>query len=227
MGIMRKLEVIYVENDPALRGLISSTLRKHPEVAEVAEFSTGEEAVAFARARRMNVALIDLSLGFGQLDGIATGNELRRLNENIGIVIFSQHAIDEVSRLVDFGKREAWSYFPKRANLEIDELVEVLKFSSLGRSVVEGINQGLATSQVSSTAFDLTKRQHVVLSLLATGMEPKFIAEQLNISFDSVRKDLSLAYSSLVPNPKPGTDLRVSAILKYQRLMGSPSSYAD
>ena len=227
MGSGRGLELIYVENDPALRGLVSASLRNHPSIGEVAEFATGEAAVKFSEARRMNVALIDLSLGLGQLDGIATGNELRRLNENIGIVIFSQHALDEVSRLVDFGKREAWSYFPKRANLEIDELVDVLKLSSLGRSVVEGSETEKLSPSANASSFELTKRQHVVLSLLATGMEPKFIAEQLNISFDSVRKDLSLAYSALVPNPKPGTDLRVTAILKYQRLMGSPSSYAD
>jgi hypothetical protein len=36
-----------------------------------------------------------------------------------------------------------------------------------------------------------------------------------------VRKDLSAAYAVLVPDPKPGSDLRITAILKYQNLVGN------
>jgi DNA-binding NarL/FixJ family response regulator len=59
------------------------------------------------------------------------------------------------------------------------------------------------------------------MSLLSCGYEPKFIADRLQISTESVRKDLSAAYAVLVPDPKPGSDLRITAILKYQNLVGN------
>ena len=49
----------------------------------------------------------------------------------------------------------------------------------------------------------------------------KFIADKIEISVESVRKDLSTAYSVLIPAPEPGSDLRISAILKYQNLIGN------
>jgi DNA-binding NarL/FixJ family response regulator len=87
-------------------------------------------------------------------------------------------------------------------------------------------NQSESTANESSDIMTLSSRQHLVMSMLATGVEPKAIAEKLEISFDSVRKDLSNAYAILVPHPEPGTDLRVSSILRYQQLMGSPLQHA-
>jgi chemotaxis response regulator CheB len=59
----RPLSVIYVENDPALRGLFTSVLKSKPAIAEVYDFQTGEEAIAFGSNFLANVALLDVSLG--------------------------------------------------------------------------------------------------------------------------------------------------------------------
>lgn len=223
----RSLSVLYVENDPALRGLIATFLRDHAAIAEVFECESGEKAISFAEHRRPDVALIDIALGKGSLDGVATGTELRRINEHIGIVLYSQLPQETVAGLVNFSKREAWSYIPKRADMKIDEMVDVLCQTAGGKSVNLGDSFDSTTNSSSPLAPALSQRQHVVLALLATGVEPRHIAEQLNISFDSVRKDLSNAYAILVPNPKPGSDLRVSSILAYQRLMNAQLNHVD
>lgn len=216
----RPLSVIYVENDPALRGLITSVLKSKSAIAEVFDFESGEEAIAFGSEFRAKVALIDVSLGAQVMDGVAVGTQLRRLNEQIGIVLFTQHSIEAMSSLVNLSKLEGWSYFQKRADSDLDQLVDVLKETSLGRSVVIGDGEPNASVN-QEMAAELSSRQHLVLSMLATGIEPKAIAEKLNISFDSVRKDLSNSYSILVPNPEPGIDLRVTSILRYQQLTTS------
>ena len=217
----RPLSVIYVENDPALRGLISSVLRSKPAVAEVFDFGSGEEAISFGSEFRAKVALIDVSLGPQVMDGVAVGTALQRLNQELGVVLFTQHSLESVSSLVDLSGREAWSYFQKCADSDIDHLVEVLQVTALGRSVAVGESDSTSLFTTDSAATELSSRQHLVLSMLATGVEPKSIAERLNISFDSVRKDLSNAYSILIPNPEPGIDLRVSSILRYQQLTTS------
>ena len=223
--VTRPLSVIYIENDPALRGLITSVLKSKSAISEVFDFGTGEEAIAFGSEFRAKVALIDISLGAQVMDGVAVGTQLRRLNEQIGIVLFTQHSFEAISSLVSLAKLEGWSYFQKRADSDLDQLVEVLKETSLGRSVVIAAGESDSSVNQEMTA-ELSSRQHLVLSMLATGVEPRAIAEKLNISFDSVRKDLSNAYSILVPNPEPGVDLRVTSILRYQQLTTSPTQYA-
>jgi DNA-binding NarL/FixJ family response regulator len=220
----RPLSVIYVENDPALRGLFTSVLKSKPAIAEVYDFQTGEEAIAFGSNFLANVALLDVSLGTQVMDGVAVGTQLKLQNHNIGIVLFTQHSPESLSTLVNLDKRDGWSFFQKRANSDIDELVEVLQLAAQGKRAVVSHDESVTSE--SSDAMTLSSRQHLVLSMLATGIEPKAIAEKLDISFDSVRKDLSNAYSILVPNPEPGTDLRVTSILRYQQLTNSPLNHA-
>lgn len=224
--VTRPISVLYVENDPALRGLISSVLSQNPAISDVYDFGTGEEAIAFDLNVRAKVALIDISLGSQVLDGVAVGTQLRRQNEEIGIVLFTQHSLEGISSLVNLEKREAWSYFQKRADSDLEHLVEVLRVTALGRSVVVGNGKESTTGTHRPNSIELSSRQHLALSMLATGIEPKAIAEKLDISFDSVRKDLSNAYSILVPDPEPGMDLRVTSILRYQQLTTSPTQNA-
>jgi DNA-binding NarL/FixJ family response regulator len=218
----KKISILYVENDSALRGLVSKLLKDFNAVENVFDFATGEEALEFAKQNRVSVALLDVSLGHGVLDGFATGKELRRLNSDIGIVLFSQNPFDAISSLIDFKGLEAWSYVEKKADMNIEELVKVLITSSLGMS-----NHNWAKYKATDLDLDgettnlLTQRQDVIMSLLSCGYEPKFIADRLQISTESVRKDLSAAYAVLVPDPKPGSDLRITAILKYQNLVGN------
>lgn len=218
----RSLSVIYIENDPALRSLVAAVLRSKSAIAEVYDFGSGEEALAFGANFLASVALIDVSLGAQAMDGVAVGTQLRLQNSNIGIVLFTQHSPESLSTLVDLEKRDGWSFFQKRADSNMDQLIEVLQLTAQGKRAVISIEEAGSLGRESLEAETLSSRQQLVLSMLAQGVEPKAIAENLNISFDSVRKDLSNAYSILVPNPEPGTDLRVTSILRYQQLINSP-----
>jgi len=217
-----KITILYVENDSALRGLVTGLLRKFSAVENVIDFATGEEALIYAKNFVSNVALLDVSLGQGVLDGFATGTELRKLNPDIGIVLFSQNPLEAITELIDFKGLEAWSYVEKKADLNIEELVKILITTSLGMS-----NRNWAQfkkDKIESNSLNtnvLTPRQNMIMSLLSCGYEAKFIADKIEISVESVRKDLSAAYSVLIPNPEPGSDLRISAILKYQNLIGN------
>jgi len=217
-----KITILYVENDSALRGLVTVLLRKFSAVESVIDFATGEEAIIYAKNFVSNVALLDVSLGQGVLDGFATGTELRKLNPDIGIVLFSQNPLEAISELIDFKGLEAWSYVEKKADLNIEELVKILITTSLGmsnRNWAQFKKNQIERNSVNTSV--LTPRQNMIMSLLSCGYEAKFIADKIEISVESVRKDLSAAYSVLIPNPEAGSDLRISAILKYQNLIGN------
>jgi DNA-binding NarL/FixJ family response regulator len=90
-----------------------------------------------------------------------------------------------------------------------------LRATARGLNVVDPKMQ-IARANVETSPIDrLSARQREVMALAATGLDAPAIAESLSIAAVTVRQDLSKAYAILIPNPKPGTDLRTSAVLKY------------
>ena len=214
---MRPSRVIYVENDPALRGIVSKVLSARPELdiiltAENADGVLNSDAVANA-----DVALLDLALGLGTMNGIDLGIALRERNPNIGIVIHSQHSLTHLTRRVPENLRIGWSFLPKTGDMNIDDLVGVL------RSTAQGIATGSLTVEATEsegTALEqLTPRQRAVMALAASGLSAPQVAQRLGLSHDSVRQDLSKAYKQLVPEASEGEDLRTLAILNYLQLV--------
>ena len=67
--------------------------------------------------------------------------------------------------------------------------------------------------------FALTPRQRSIITLLAQGVAVQEIALRLNMTYPYVRKELSRAYSVLLPDATEGEDLKTLAILKYLELM--------
>jgi len=57
------------------------------------------------------------------------------------------------------------------------------------------------------------------MTLSAQGKSAQDIAEQLDLSYSYVRKELSRSYAVLLPDSKPGDDLKTVAVLRYRELM--------
>jgi DNA-binding NarL/FixJ family response regulator len=108
-----------------------------------------------------------------------------------------------------------WSYVEKRANLDREYLVKVLKATAAGLSVVEPtIERGRAPASVERLGR-LTPRQRQIMSIAATGVDANVIAERTGLRPVSVRKELSECYRILVPDAAPGTDLRTAAVIAW------------
>jgi DNA-binding NarL/FixJ family response regulator len=120
-----------------------------------------------------------------------------------------------------------WSYVEKRADIDSDYLVKVLKATASGLSVVEpSIDEGQAPASVERLAR-LTSRQRQIMSLAATGIDANLIAERVGLASVTVRKELSECYKVLVPDAAPGTDLRTAAVVAWidGRRMNSMDAY--
>jgi len=209
------LRVLYVEDDPMLREMLATQLRADARIGSVEAFGTAREAVDGASVEA-DVALIDLSLGQGQPSGIEVGLALRATRRGLPIVIFSQYRVPNVDDAVPPRERVGWSFVQKGSDVGIEELVEVLS------GAVEGVEYA-ATSEAAMSADSvlakLSPRQREVIALAAAGFDAVGIAERLHLAHVSVRRELSMAYRVLVPDPQPGTDLRTAAVLEYLRLM--------
>ena len=211
------LDVLYVEDDPALRGILGTVLEMAPQIRIAASVGSSGEAVAWAAAHVFQVALLDLSLGPHDVTGVELGHHLRELYPRIGVVILSQHSVpDFVSRLPRDQQR-GWSFVEKRADLRASYLVDVLLATARGLNVIEPGAVDVRTDSDVSVIDRLTFRQQQVMALAATGLDGPAIATRLDLAPGTIRQELSKAYQVLVPDPGPGTHLRTSAVLAYLR----------
>ena len=221
----RPTRVIYAENDPTLRGMITNILEQRPELTVVLSAESSSDVLASDAALVADVALLDLALGPDSLTGVELGIALRQRNENIGIVIYSQHAIPDYVRHMQEHISQAWSFVEKTGNLNFDELVSVLRETAAGKSFATASN--LASHDAVNLATNLSPRQHEIMSLAVQGMDAPTIAKELGLASVTVRKNLSRIYEILVPNPSPGTDLRTTAVLRYAQQVRPGLGAAD
>jgi DNA-binding NarL/FixJ family response regulator len=217
---VRATRLIYVENDPALLGVMSTLLANLTTLEVLLATTDPLEALASEVIEDADVALIDLALGRDTLTGMDLGMALRHRNPHIGIVIHSQHPMGTISRQVPEAQQMGWSFLAKTGTLKPQELGEILRSTAAGMS-----HRHLLTSDedvnhdLNVTLRALTPRQRTIMGLASLGMSAPEIGEHLSISSDSARKDLSKAYRTLVPPDQAGTDVRTKAVLAYLALI--------
>jgi len=217
--VVRPSRAMYVENDPALRGIVSSMLDKHPDIELVASVGTAAEALALPQLPALDVALLDIGLGPDSINGVELGLALRDKYWDMGIVLFSQHVVPDFLETLPEDFRWGWSFLEKKADIDIAFLVDVLRSTARGLNIVDPSVLQARSRAADSLILQLSVRQRKILALAATGIDARAIAEQLGIAAVSVRQEMSKVYAILVPDPKPGTDLRTSAVLRYLREM--------
>lgn len=177
------------------------------------------EVLASECVERADVALLDLALGRDTLTGMDLGMALRNRNPNIGIVIHSQHPMKNVSKQIPEAQRMGWSYLAKTGTLKPEELTELLRSTALGMSHDRMRSDDTENADGSALLMTLTARQRVIMGLASLGMSAPEIGEHVDVSPESVRKDLSKAYQTLVPDGGAGSDVRTKAVLAYIRLI--------
>lgn len=212
---VRATRVIYVENDPALLGIIRDLLEAQVGIEVVCACSTAAEALANPAVDTADVALLDLGLGTDSMNGIDLGIALRERNRDIGIVIHSQHEVGHVLPLLPSGDDMAWSYVPKTGDMRIADVVEVLRSTAAGRSTGTDVQQTVNRRSLA----ELSDRQRAVMALAADGLAAPEIARRLGTTHEGVRQDLSRAYRILVPDVAEGEDRRTRAVVAYLRLV--------
>ena len=218
----KHLNVLYVEDDPILRDLFSGKLERLGIVRAVVPCASPREAINAVNGAGFDVALLDLNLGDGQINGIDLGLALRAVLPGLPIVIFSQHAVPRVENVIPAKERHGWSFLQKSGKLDIGHFASVIEKTIAGQ--VDFSAGGAEASRGGSALERLSRRQRQVMALAAAGYDAKAIAERLHMAHVSVRRELSQAYRVLVPDPEEGTDLRTVAVLEYMRLSAGSTS---
>ena len=218
---MHKTRLIYVENDRVLGRFLSELLAKSPDLEIIGTFNEGRQVLNSEIIQSAEAALIDFSLEQDNLNGVDLGIELRKINQNLALIIYSQFSVRGMVSRVPQSMRSGWSFFEKSAMMELEDYVRIIKLTVSGQGNWEEVLGSDSVGQDSDAKifFALTPRQRSIMALTSEGKNPQEIASQLDLSYTYVRKELSRAYQVLLPDADQSSDLRTAAIMRYDQLM--------
>jgi DNA-binding NarL/FixJ family response regulator len=174
-----RIRVFSVDDHPLLREGLAAIVNSQPDMAMVAQASTGRDAVVQFRDVRPDVTLMDLRLP--DISGIDAMIAIRHEHPDARIVMLTTFEGDvEIQRALAAGAR---GYVLK--TMPPKELVEVVRQVHAGR---KRIPHEVATQLAEHMSDEpLTPREVDVLRHLAGGNRNRDIATRLSISEETVK----------------------------------------
>ena len=205
------LSVSIVDDETGLRQSIATFINGSPGFRCVSAYGSAAAALQGLPADRPDVVLMDIHMA--GMDGIECVQRLKALVPAIQIVMLTVYEdTDQIFKALAAG---ASGYLLKR--LTPAKLLEAIRevhqggspmSSSIARKVVASFQM---VEPGSGERPHLSPREEAVLDHLAKGLTYKQIADQLQISIDTVRTHLRRIYETL------HVQSRTEAIAKYLR----------
>ncbi len=177
------LTILHVEDNTNLRRALKSGLEATGAVQVMAEFSSGEDALAAQFAETPGAVLMDVALA-GELNGIQTAVALRREYPRLPVVFYSIQDDEEYYR--DFlrsGILSHYAYVRKSNYLLPESIVPLLRDAAAGRSFIdpeiEARVQAVRHKDANDPLALLEPNEQAVIRLLAMGLTNEQIASRL------------------------------------------------
>jgi DNA-binding NarL/FixJ family response regulator len=204
------IAVAIVEDAAGIREMLERVVARAAGLHFLKSVPSGESALAEFPALEPNVVIMDIQLP--GMNGIECTRQLKKAMPATQVLVFTVFGdSDQVFKALAAG---ASGYMLKRTPRS--EMVEAIKqvwdggapmSGEIARMVVESFRKPLHAK--SPEVEHLTPREEEVLALLAKGYITKEIADQLAISFDTVRFHLKHIYQKLHVRS------RSEALIKY------------
>jgi DNA-binding NarL/FixJ family response regulator len=179
------ITVLVVDGHQTFAELLGVALAGQPELHYVGHARTGEQAIRMVQELRPNVVLLDPDLP--DADGIAIAELLRHRQPDTRFVILTAN---NESALVGRATAAGASGFLSKNGPLGDVINAVRTAHGGGMTVSTDILARLLRSTapvVGPRAGGLTAREHEVLVLMGSGLDPRAIARRLGISLHTCR----------------------------------------
>jgi len=211
----KPIEVALVEDDAGVRANLAAMLDASSGFHCQAAYPDGKSALAGIPARVPDVVLMDINLP--GMPGTECVRQLRTAMPDLPVLMLTVY--DDSEKVFASLMAGATGYLLKRTPR--DKLLEAIRdvhsggapmSRQIARRVVQffhGIDRRSLPASPAPEVGALTDREDQVLAGLAKGLAYKEIADQLNISFETVRTHVRSIYEKLHVHS------RTEAVLKY------------
>jgi DNA-binding NarL/FixJ family response regulator len=203
------ITVSIVDDEKELRQSITTFVNGSPGFQCISAYSNGETALKGLPADKPDVVLMDINLG--GMSGIECVERLKTQMPEMQILMLTIYEdTDQIFNALSAG---ASGYLLKRSTPT--KLLQAIRevhaggapmSSSIARKVVASFQKSKPTSE---NQTHLSPREEAVLNCLAKGLTYKAIADQLDISIDTIRTYLRRIYTKL------HVQSRTEAVAKY------------
>ncbi len=193
------IAVAVVEDDAGLRRSLRGILEEGPGTRCISVVGTAEEAIAVLPALKPDVILMDINLpGASGVECVKRLVPLLPKTQFIMLTVF-----DDTEVVFESLAAGAIGYLTKP--VEAERLIEAVRdvhgggapmTSSIARRIVQAFRKPTVDSR-SAVEEGLAAREQEVLRLLAKGYLQKEIADQLGISFSTIRTLTARIYAKL------------------------------
>ncbi|MDC8011450.1 response regulator [Tahibacter soli] len=188
-NLEKRIRVVVADDHPVMRDGLRAAIESAGDMDVVGEAGDGAEALARFRELDPDVTLLDLQMP--NVDGLDAIAAICGENASARIVVLTTYPGDaRAKRALALG---ATAYLLKSATRE--EILDAIRRAAAGRRAMTAeVASDVALHACSEM---LTPRELAVLRLVATGHSNKEIAEQLNVSDDTIKARLQNAMGKL------------------------------
>jgi DNA-binding NarL/FixJ family response regulator len=188
------IRILCVDDHPLLREGIATLVATQPDMALVAEASSGREAIEQFRLHRPDVTLMDVQMG--EMNGIEAMIAIRAEWPGAKFIVLTTYAGDVLAQRAL--KAGAHAYVLKGSIRK--EILDTIRDVSRGLKRIEpNVAADLAKHQSDAS---LTPREIEVLSLVAAGNSNKLIAAQLHINEETAKTHIKSILAKLDANDR-------------------------
>ena len=194
MNGVNPIRILSVDDHPIVRDGINFAIQTQPDMAVIAEASNGHQAVELFRELLPDVTLMDLQMPL--MNGIDATVEIMRTVPAAKILILSTYSGDiQAARALEAG---AVGYLLK-GSLRT-ELVQAIRAVHNGK---RWIPAEIAVGMAEHCNTDrLSPRETEVLRRVAAGCSNKVVADQLNITEETVKGHMKNILAKLQANDR-------------------------
>jgi DNA-binding NarL/FixJ family response regulator len=194
MTDIKKIKVLIVDDHPLMRSGIAGEVNEQADMQVVSEAADGNEALVAYRAHRPDVTLMDLRMP--NVNGLDAMLAIKKEFPEARFIVLTTVAGDiQVVRAFEAGAR---GYLLK--NLVRTELIDTIRAVHAGKKRVPTEIARLLAEHF--TEDDLTQREVEILQGVARGNSNKIVADQLNISENTVKNHVKSILSKLGANDR-------------------------